>query len=544
MSLAFERARSVSVAVALAIVLFAAPTSAQQPSVRPYESEEDLWEALHEGEITQAEYDELLELLRLGTDNEFVPASDLEHLPGSGAGYLSPGDSAQSHFGIAKFWSDIDDHVSMNLRNGFDGRLSSSPDNDGYTTGRIQGTSWKALFNWRQDDRGGQWQRRVIELQSHGMTVQAGNVEPRWGRGLVVGRRSRLLGSSASTRPGGDFVQPALSRFNGVWIRSRENQSVAIDLLGSDIRSDNLKERMAGAQVRFARSSLSVGVAALTGTIARTDSSGLFARRVVGTHVHLGSNNREILAEIATADYGASAKAVEAQWAFSRGQFHGRAWSYATDFVNPWGGGPSNSDGTPIELSEIDESYTSRTSGERGFDLSTRLSPASLAGGKATARWDWMTHRETPNEPLQHTWTVEIRWRKSNIMIRPFARGELEEDTRERLAFGFYSDIGPTEQRVSLRFEAGQHNADEDRYVRTGAGGRYRLNQRVLIKPEFRWVDPDLELSADGYWYFYMTEIVEPSESWHVEAALVYQRYENRGREDVVELRLRMVAGW
>ena len=117
MGLSLERARSVSVAcVFLLVILVALPVAAQQPSVRPYDSEEDLWEALREGEITQDEYDELLELLRLGVDSVFVPASDLEHLPGSDAGYLSPADGAESRFSVTRLWSAIDRDVSVHLR--------------------------------------------------------------------------------------------------------------------------------------------------------------------------------------------------------------------------------------------------------------------------------------------------------------------------------------------------------------------------------------------------------------------------------------------
>ncbi len=530
-------------ALSVAFVFLATTAHAQQPSVRPYESEEDLWEALREGEITQDEYDELIETIRLGFDSAFVPASDLEALPGSDAGYLSPPDSAANIARSEDLLTTTLRDVGIRWRTGFDGRLSSPVENNGYTTGRVEGNNWTALFNWRQDGRGARWQRRVIELRSHGVTLQAGNVEPRWGRGLVVGRRSRVLGSRIANRPDGDFIQPALSRFNGVWLQSDKTRTVSIEAVTSDIRAESLTEQMIGAQVSGQRGIVRVGLSGLTGAIKRSHGNAKYTQNVIGGHVQVGEDDRAVLAEIALERDGATAKAAEMVWTFERGRFHGKAWSYSKRFINPWGGGPSHSDRTSVTIPDLDESYSTRTTGERGFSLTTRLHSRPLFGGKASARWDWMTHRESPDEPLAHTWTTSITWWNSDFRVRPYARGESKENERERFALGFYSYAGPSDRRMSLRFEAGRHRVAEDRYVRTGGGIDWKLNDHVVIKPAFRWVDPNLDESNDGYWYFYFTERITPADPWHIEAALVWQRYEDRTEGDVVELRLRGVLG-
>ncbi|GAB4319833.1 MAG: hypothetical protein Kow0074_09680 [Candidatus Zixiibacteriota bacterium] len=534
---------AIACTVALLIFALAEMVFAQQPSVRPYESEEDLWEALREGEIRQDEYDELLEILRLGTDSTFVPESDWETLPGSDAGYLSPPDSssdiARADNFIATAWRDI----QMRWRSGFEGRLSSPTQNDAYTNGRIESPNWRVLLSWRSDERGARWQRRVIEARSHGFTLQAGNVEPRWGRGLVIGRRSRLLGSRIANRPDGGFLQPDQSRLNGLWLRSDASRTLSAHLLVSDIRSDSLIERMIGAQVVARRGIVRVGVATLTGGIEKPSSAAQFRQNIIGGHVQVGNDHRAVLGEIATERNGATAKAAELVWGFERGRFHGTAWSYSDGFVNPWGGGPSHSDRTSITLDAIDESYSTRTTGERGFALSTRLNARPLLGGSAAAHWNWMTHRETASTPLAHTWTVSLIWRRADFRIRPYARGESTEGKDERFALGFYSYAGPSDRRMSLRFEAGRHRVAEDRYVRTGAGIDWRLNDHVVLEPAIRWVDPNLDEPGDGYWYLYFTEQITPADSWRIEAALVWQRYEQRANGDLAELRVRGVVG-
>jgi hypothetical protein len=528
--------------VALSIA-FAGMSHAQQPDVRPYETEEDLWEAFREGEITEDEYLRLRETYRVGTDSVFVPASDWEELPGSGVGYLSPVDTSMGIPNPEKPPESTNRPIRIWWRNGYDGRLSAPTGSDGYVTGRIEGAIWRGLLNWKQDDRGARWQRRAFEHRSRGVKFQVGNVEPRWGRGLVVGRRSRLVGARKSNRSDGNFWQPALSRFNGFWLNAHAGEVFLADLLLSDIRSTNLTERMAGVQLVGGGSHLRAGLAALTGKISRTDTSGAFIQRVLGGHVQFGSKARALLAEVAVARNGASAKAAETVWRFERGRFHGRAWSYSPEFVNPWGGGPSHNDRSTIKLDGIDESYSSRTTGERGFSLSTRLDPqAAFFGGRMSARWEWMTHRGA-HDPFYHSWNVQMRWKRKAFSIRPFVRGATEEGVQSRHALGFFTNYGSVDRRLSARLEYGRHHSDADPYVRAGAGAKWRLNPTVRLEPAFRWVDPDLDRPGDGYWYFYFTEVIFPASAWRIEAALVWQHYERRDREDMVELRLRMVAG-
>jgi hypothetical protein len=535
-----------ALAILSSLILAAwATVEAQEPDVRPYESEDDLWEAFREGEISEDEYQRLREIYRTGSDSVFMPGTDWEELPGSGVGYLSPIDTTVELTASEEARATDEAAVRMRWRNGFDGRLSSPTGSDGYITGRLEGSNWRALVNWRQDDRGARWQRRVFEYRYNGTRLQAGNVEPRWGRGLVVGRRSRLVGAKESNRTDGDFFQPALSRFNGLWLSTDPSRTVAADVLLSDIRAASLSERMAAVQLRGQTASLRAGVAALTGTVSRRDTTGSFVSRVLGGHVQIGEQERALLTEIAVSDNGASAKAVEAVWRFERGRFYGKAWAYSPAFVNLWGGGPAHSDRESIAVTEIGETYSSRTTGERGFSLSTRLDPQpSLFGGRASARWEWMTHREAPSAPLKHAWAVQVRWRLDYLVIRPFVRGKSEEDEASLHALGFFANYGPVDRRLSARFETGRHHVDANRFMRAGLGAKWRLNATVRLEPAVRWVDPDLDLPNDGYWYIYFTEAILPSAAWRMEASLVWQRYERRDRGDVVELRLRVVAGW
>ena len=525
-------------------LVFGLTAFAQQPDTRQYDSEEDLWEALREGEITHDEYLDLLETARLGYEDALVPSSDWEGLPGSEAGYLTGPDTTERIAVPAERATRNSRGMRWSWRTGYNGGLTTRSTGDGYTTVRFRSPTLAGLLDWRHDGTRGQLQRRVVEWRGRHVRLQAGNVEPRFGRGLVVGRRSRLIGSSSANRPDGDWWQPTRSRFNGLWLSIGQNGGFSGEVVVSDIRSNNLTERMATAQLTAGIGLMRIGLTALAGEIRRRDSAAVMTERVAGGHVRVGRDGHEFLAEIAAEHGGATARAAEALWRFEGGRFHARAWSYSPAFLNPWSGGPGHSDTRKVLLDAIGESYISRTIGERGFSLATRIDPQQkLLGGEAGARWEWMTHSEAPNEPLQHSWAIRLHWKRGRLTLRPFGRGATDENRISRYGFGSSADIGTPDRHLSARIESGRHNVGRTRYLRTSLGVKWRLNEVVRLAPTVRWVDPDLDRPGDGYWYLYFTEAILPLSVVRIDAVLVWQRYEQRGRGDGIEMRLRLVTG-
>jgi hypothetical protein len=215
-----------------------------------------------------------------------------------------------------------------------------------------------------------------------------------------------------------------------------------------------------------------------------------------------------------------------------------RAWSYDADFINPWGGGPAHADRETVILDSIDENYSTPTTGERGFSLTTHV----RATHNTKLRWQWMTHKESPDAPAIHHWTVRARISLSHLMLTPFARGRSLEAGRDTYAVGSYATIGAPDRRIDARFEFGRHRTNADLFLRLGLGVRWRVTRHLRLAPTVRWVDPDLDVAADGYWYFYFTETVLPATGGKIEAAVVWQRFEDRARDDRIDLRLRVVS--
>lgn len=524
------------------LVLFVLCSSplAQQPSIRPYESEEDLWEALNDGEITFDEFTELLDLARAGADTLIVPRSDWEALPGSDAGYLTAPDSVQSLVAAPNsLVSRLDLPWVSTVRLGYNTDLNGSNESDGFTVMRFQFDRWKVVgdFDHNRDDQG-VWRRRSITWRPRNLTFTLGNFEPRWGRGLVVGRRTRLV---TSTDESGDGPL-TIGRFDGVYFSTNPKRLISTEIFFSWISSTDFREYSGGAQVVAKRRSWTIGLTSAGGKVSRPDTGlydfdddTLYQESDYGAHIKYINGKHEVLGEFAINDDGASAKAIELVWPLSRGRFHARAWSYGAGYIGLWGGGPGHSDTRGIYIDSLYHTFNSRTSGERGFDFTTRIA----ASPNVNLRWDWMSHREAPGENLEHSGIFRAEIKRPAFRTTPFIRAQIDEDETESYSVGSYLWCGPDDRELNLRAEFGSHYDDEVQFVRLGLGGKVQINRVVRLAPAIRWNDPNLDEPLDGYWYFYFTETVLPIQGARIELALAWKKYEATAKDDLVELRVR-----
>lgn len=528
--------------VLLVLFVLSSASHAQQPSVRPYDSEEDLWEALNDDEINFDEFLELLDLARSGIDTLLIPQSDWEALPGSEAGYLRAPDSSQVLTAPAPpvTASRLDLPFLTSLRVGVDADLHRPTGSDGYSVVRFRSSDLRGILDWEHRyEGGGRWRRRTIDWSLRHFAVQLGNVEPRWGRGLVIGRRSRVLTSGSLS---GSVWQPTRARYNGIWLTTDDRRRFSAQIVGSEIRNDSLVERVVAIRTEAAMGPNRLGLSVAAGSHRESSSNvdeSLFLQlreeQVFGIDAQLVSGKARTLAELAVNNLGAIAKAVELLWPLSRGQFHARAWSYGSGFINPWGGGPGHSDTRRIRLDDLDASFASRTTGERGFDFTTRLRLSS----RTSLRWDWMSHREEPGAALEHSGVVRSEFKKPGFRTTPFVRARIDEDATESFSIGNYTWIGPDHREVNVRVEFGTHYDDEVQFVRLGLGAKIQINRVVRLAPAARWTDPNLRAPSDGYWYFYFTETVIPIPGAQMDLALAWKKHEAMAKDDLVELRVR-----
>jgi hypothetical protein len=423
---------------------------------------------------------------------------------------------------------------------GVDADLHEPSGADGYSVIRMQQGALRAVFDFEHDrEDGGEWRRRSLVWQPKNYSIVLGNFEPRWGRGLVVGRRSRIIKTGDVA---GSFWQPTRGRFNGGWMATNSSRRVSVQTVFSTIHGDSVVESFAAFRGEVLAKRNRLGVTIASGGFRHDSRMNERASEhltsilgVAGIDFHLRSAETEILGEIAQQSGGFSAKTVEILWPLPAGRFHARAWSYGAGFSNPWGGGPGHSDTREITLSRYEYPFASRTTGERGFDFSTRIKvspPVNL-------RWDWMSHREAPGATLEHSGVFRAEIKRPSFRTTPFVRAQVNEEETESFSIGNYLWWGPDAREFNLRLEFGTHYDDEVQFVRAGIGAKLQLNRIVRLATALRWVDPNLDTPSDGYWYLYLTETVLPIQGARVEMAMVWKKYEESGRDDLVELRVR-----
>lgn len=518
--------------------------------MRAYETEEDLWESYREGEITLEQYVELLALFRAGIDSVFQLQSDLEGLPGYSPEDTLVGPPVRAGeeqrgrpdrrwaFAVGK----------PELRWGYTLPLREETDEEGYVIGRWWSKQVKILMDSRsKHGRLDGFRKRgiVFALARSRTQVTLGNFEPRYGLGLVVGRRDRVLGRTADTRLSGSLWQPKHSNYNGVQLQQPIGNTVRLALFGSRIESSQYREDIAAAHVSLGQIGGLVdgGLTCVTGAVSDRDDGREFSRNGIGLFVSVGRGQQKVETEIAVADGGAVAAAARVVQPLERARFSLTLWTYDPGFVLPSSGGPGHPGRRRVSLLDDDLAYYSRTAGEQGFLAKVRT--------PVKGRTTFESTLQVYNDRLEKTKNIEGKLacrvalpRKTSISVYVRGRDKNGANLEEsRLYYGVYGRTHVVGNNKSAwRIEYGTVKK-----VSKGTVNSLRLellctveiNQYVRVVPRWRYVDPDLSTSGDGYFYLYISEAIAPFKNWHAELIVVVKGYEDSGRDIYTDVRIR-----
>jgi hypothetical protein len=285
---------------------------AQQVWVRAYENEEDLWESFQEGEITSERYLELLGLFRAGADSMFQPLSDIDGLPGyaiSDTVIDMSGGSAKNLYNLLSVRGlFVAGHPE--LRWGYTLPLQEETKDDGYLVGRWSSNRVQLFVDGRtRSGRFDGFRKRGLAIGFLGgrTRVTLGNFEPRFGLGLVVGRRDRQLGRTVATGLSGSVWQPKYAFYNGLQLEQTRGTAARLVVLGSRIESLPYREDIAAAHLVVAGGGniFSAGITGAAGVISRRDDKRENKRGGVGLYLSRARDQNGLRAEFALAGGGA-----------------------------------------------------------------------------------------------------------------------------------------------------------------------------------------------------------------------------------------------
>ena len=520
--------------------------TAQQVWVRAYEDEEDLWESYQEGEITFEQYLDLLPLFRAGADSVFQPLSDLEELPG----YAAPDSMPLSPDVPVKSRPLRGGKHRLDLRGGYALSLGGQSGEEGYFVGRWQSRRMQSFAD-AQSAHGkpdGFRKRGVSLVLPAGKTqLTLGNCEPRYGLGLVIGRRDRVLGRTEDTRLSGSLWQPKRGNFNGVHVQSAIASTVHLGALGSRIETPRYREDIAAANISLspAGKKLEMGMTCAVNRISDRASREQFRRTGFGLSVSSRGSQRTVGIEGAVIDGGAAAAAARVDQSLIDGRISFAMWTYDPSFILPSSGGPGHPGRQQVWVLRERLDYYSRTAGEQGALLNVRTGLKRRIGAESVL--EVYNDRREGTRNLEGKLAVHaVPWKRTSLAV--YLRGRAKDgsdvgESRAYLGFGGRTALRG-EHAFTWRTEYGtttHAGAERQHSVRVDVRGSVSLNSEVKIIPRLRYVDPDLAKSGDGYYYLYLTEAISLESKFDLEIVAVITGYENSSKDVRTAVRVRTI---
>ncbi len=533
--------------VVATVVCLVTSASAQQIWIRAYETQEDLWESYQEGEITLEQYRDLLALFRAGADSVFQPLDDIEQLPGFSPLDSMPRLAPPTLLFQAKSNTRRRVAGSTEIRWGYTLPVREETEEEGYLISRWRSENVRLVLDGRAENgqlAGFRTRGLVIGRADSGVRLTLGNFEPRYGLGLIVGRRDRILGRTETTRLTGSFWQPTYSRFNGVQFQSR-TVAGQVESFVSRLESEDFREDCYAAHLSVQlNSATAFGLASVMTDLSHRQA-GQRARRVgVGPSLSYNGAGIESSAEIGMLDGGDYAAALKIIRRSAKTRVAMTLWSYDPEYTLPSSGGPGHPGRNRIQLFADELDYYSRTAGEQGCLLNVRA-PCGLIG-RVESDLQIYKDRLTGTKNLAGKLACKFAPGGGN-RITAYLRG------RDRKGAGldqqqmYYGLIGRRpifgRSKAGIRVEYGRTNSADDRLresLRLELRAGIPLNRRLQITPRWRYVDPDLSAAGDGYYYLYITESVNPGQSITLQFIATVKGYEKSENETYADIRLRM----
>lgn len=532
-------------------VLLPRSANAQQVWIRAYENEEDLWESYREGEITIEQYSRLVGIFRVGADSLFQPISDIDELPGgldSATVAEGPANLPRSRFGVSE-------QVGLfaggrcTVRWGGTLPLREQADEEGYFTGCWRSSLLSLFIDARASSAGPDGFRKrglALSLPGGRIRMMLGNFEPRFGLGLVVGRRDRLLGRTQDCRPTGSIWQPQYSSYNGLQLTRRMGTSGQATVLGSRIESGVYREDIVAANVSLDRlvDNLSLGFSGVASTVLSRETDRCSRQNGMGLSFFRHTRTHKASAEFALSDGGATAAAFNLTRSLGKGRVNLSVWTYDTDYILPSSGGPGHPGRQRAAMFVDDLDFYSRTTGEQGLLINTRTSTGRRTTVEAVC--------EIYNDRLAATKNLEGKLgvqaslpRATTLWAYVRGRDTRGADAAEyRLYYGVrgrtrvFGEVG-----TAWRWEYGtirKSGAGIVRSMRLDLSVTLPISTRVRMAPRWRYLDPDLSVSGDSYYYFYLTEGITIAPECRLEVIAVIKRYENSPNDNYADIRVRM----
>jgi hypothetical protein len=512
------------------LIVFGNP-SAQSLSNPIYPSDEELFEAYLLGDIDYQTYLNLVEIFESGVDstNQYL----LEEIPDYHYFNQSLSDKEQSDKREqSEPFLQSDLSQKKKLYGSLAARHFQKLEEDGQTGNQFQLRShfpgnWS--FDGRFDgDHNGDYlaKHRAFIYQSKRGVVKkfiVGNFTARYGLGLTVGYRGRLL-TKNPTDPGNSILFPNYGGFNGLYVQAGRYDDALRWLIHYD-RNDTIQIR-ATAIDYLKRYKQFQGELILLGAILQNrQNDARYNQYQLGTYLQYKAESFRTAGEICWQNKGRAAiPAVLMETEYREGpvDLQLAGWRYDREFTNLFGGGRSGYYYNAISIDTIDFEYNDRRNGQQGFlfsgvsdisknykyslsmmlygrnryettgRLSTSLEKIINANSALKLSYLRQDRDELSGNILYHKVRVEYRRQGAKLFFRNYVGYNIDKEGHDFISYfvrvkGLVSGLG----RVELWMNIDKINIDDKRvdylYTFIREIVKARRNFELALKYSFRY---------------------------------------------------------
>jgi hypothetical protein len=494
----------------LVLVLLWCSVGAQELSNSIFLTEDELDEALRNGEITYEQYLTLKEIMQSGIDS--LSQYLLDEIPN--LMYLLDVDTV------------LTDFSQRDQKTGFGER--------GRPRHRIGSMSWRYSTQLEEESRS--WYRSAVDLspverwrlrlnvnrEASGVErvcsrslsyrnrtgflrrAEIGSFTARFGLGTAFGHRGRLLDFSEQI-DGESFLFPDYGGYNGI-LAEMQTGPYAVHTLGSVVRDQQHSISSSGLFIEDKRGSFLPGVVFGVNRIEQRSTGASASIPVAALLLRSKYSRGSVAAEFGQQGgelSNATSAVIEGRHRFESVELRYAGWHYGDDFVDLTAGSKSGQIYSRDSLEAVEFGFRSRRTGQSGGMVRTQVpldDHLSCSGSMIFAETDngerrqqfsgslvrnfdpaWRVQltylgkweRRTDNPPSEnseHQWRLESRYDAAPLSVRCYIGYETDDERRDRGCLF-----------VSARYE-------------TEAGGRYQV-----------WSNMG-EISHDGlvYWYLFV----------------------------------------
>lgn len=376
---------AVCISILVLLCLLADLTLGRTIGSEIYPTEDELYEAYLIGQIDYQTYLNLREIFNSGVDStelyliEEIP--NIDFFQGFDSGKYSDLEKEQSK-------PYISDQVTVSkekLSGSVKWKRYQKLDKIGHDQNRIYirsqlSENWSFRLNGVDEYIGHQeFSFRSLNYKNQRGTIRKltiGNFTARFGLGLTVGYRGRLIGKDYLS-PEETFLFPDYGGFNGLYAEGGPRKNRVKWLFHYD-KNDTILVRTAAIHLSKKRGLYRIEGTLLGSVINNHLTDDEFRQYQLGLLLGYSGNDIEAAIEAALPKnnldkYSKNNQAVVADMTYKGNDFVLKfsAWDYGQNFINLFGGGRSGDLYRTVELDTIDLSYRDRRSNQRGFLVRT-----------------------------------------------------------------------------------------------------------------------------------------------------------------------------